>query len=137
MHHGFQTVAFALVLSGQRGRGSHNINIQAFEHAAIRPLLVHSIPVLLPFLMMAPLPHPQIDSIPPNYPCPNANSIRNAYQSVPAWTAHLAQHADLKARLDATLGTAGLADWASWCESCRDMALLEFHEPPGPPRPEA
>lgn len=73
----------------------------------------------------------QIDSIPPNYPCPNANNIRNAYQSVPAWTDHLAQNADLKARLDATLGTAGLADWASWCESCRYMSLLDFHSPPG------
>ncbi|KAI0743062.1 phosphoglycerate mutase-like protein [Daedaleopsis nitida] len=55
-----------------------------------------------------------IDSIPPSYSCPKANSIRDAYQSVPAWTDHLQQNADLKARLDATLGTAGLADWASW-----------------------
>ncbi|KAI0799747.1 phosphoglycerate mutase-like protein [Irpex lacteus] len=55
-----------------------------------------------------------IDSIPPNYPCPHANDVRNAYQSVPAWTDHLQANADLKARLDATLGTAGLADWASW-----------------------
>ena len=58
----------------------------------------------------------QIDSIPPNYPCNGANNIRNAFQSVPAWTDHLQQNADLKARLDATLGTAGLADWASWCK---------------------
>ncbi|KII94408.1 hypothetical protein PLICRDRAFT_101602 [Plicaturopsis crispa FD-325 SS-3] len=55
-----------------------------------------------------------IDSLVPNYPCPAANDIRAAYQSVPAWTDHLAHHAALKARLDATLGTAGLADWASW-----------------------
>ncbi|KAI0758759.1 phosphoglycerate mutase-like protein [Fomes fomentarius] len=55
-----------------------------------------------------------IDSIPPSYSCPKANSIRDAYQLVPAWTAHLEQNADLKARLDATLGTAGRADWASW-----------------------
>ncbi|OBZ74558.1 ER membrane protein complex subunit 1 [Grifola frondosa] len=55
-----------------------------------------------------------IDSIPPSYSCPKADSIRNAFQSVPAWTDHLQQNADLKARLDATLGTAGLADWASW-----------------------
>ncbi|EJF61411.1 phosphoglycerate mutase-like protein [Dichomitus squalens LYAD-421 SS1] len=55
-----------------------------------------------------------IDSIPPNYPCNGANNVRNAFQSVPAWTDHLQQNADLKARLDATLGTAGLADWASW-----------------------
>lgn len=41
--------------------------------------------------------------------------MRNAYQSVPAWTDHLQANADLKARLDAMLGTAGLADWASWC----------------------
>jgi len=55
-----------------------------------------------------------IDSIVPNYPCSKANDIRNAYQSVPAWTDHLQANAPLKARLDATLGTAGLADWASW-----------------------
>ncbi|KAI0341131.1 phosphoglycerate mutase-like protein [Trametopsis cervina] len=55
-----------------------------------------------------------IDSIPPSYPCPHANDVRNAYQSVPAWTDHLQANADLKARLDAMLGTAGLADWASW-----------------------
>ncbi|KAI0698791.1 phosphoglycerate mutase-like protein [Earliella scabrosa] len=55
-----------------------------------------------------------IDSIPPRYSCPKADAIRNAYQSVPAWTAHLEQNADLKGRLDATLGTAGRSDWASW-----------------------
>ncbi|KAI0683289.1 phosphoglycerate mutase-like protein [Cytidiella melzeri] len=55
-----------------------------------------------------------IDSIPPNYPCNTANNVRNAYQSVPAWTDHLQANADLKARLDSMLGTAGLADWASW-----------------------
>ncbi|EKM52252.1 uncharacterized protein PHACADRAFT_176271 [Phanerochaete carnosa HHB-10118-sp] len=55
-----------------------------------------------------------IDSIPPNYPCNKANDIRNAYQSVPAWTDHLQENMDLKMRLDAMLGTAGLADWASW-----------------------
>ncbi|TFY78410.1 hypothetical protein EWM64_g5599 [Hericium alpestre] len=60
----------------------------------------------------------QIDSLVPNYACPGAGAIRNAYQSVPAWTDHLQQNAALKARLDATLGTAGLADWASWCP-CR------------------
>ncbi|KAA1477624.1 phosphoglycerate mutase-like protein [Dentipellis sp. KUC8613] len=55
-----------------------------------------------------------IDSLVPNYACPGADAIRNAYQSVPAWTDHLQQNANLKARLDDTLGTAGLADWASW-----------------------
>ncbi|KAI0071352.1 phosphoglycerate mutase-like protein [Panus rudis PR-1116 ss-1] len=55
-----------------------------------------------------------IDSIPPSYSCPKANAIRDAYQSVPDWTNHLQENAPLKARLDATLGTAGLSDWASW-----------------------
>ncbi|KAL6303379.1 phosphoglycerate mutase-like protein [Sparassis latifolia] len=55
-----------------------------------------------------------IDSIPPKYPCPRANSIRDAFQSVPAWTDHFAQNADLKTRLDAVLGTAGLSSWSSW-----------------------
>ncbi|EJD04724.1 phosphoglycerate mutase-like protein [Fomitiporia mediterranea MF3/22] len=55
-----------------------------------------------------------IDSIPPNYACSHADAIRDAYQSVPAWTDHLQANEDLKARLDATLGTTGLADWASW-----------------------
>ncbi|KAL5520558.1 hypothetical protein ACEPAG_9782 [Sanghuangporus baumii] len=55
-----------------------------------------------------------IDSIPPAYACDRADSIRDAYQSVPAWTDHLEANVDLKARLDATLGTAGLSDWASW-----------------------
>ncbi|KAI0633152.1 phosphoglycerate mutase-like protein [Trametes polyzona] len=55
-----------------------------------------------------------IDSIPPSYPCPNADAIRSAFQSIPAWTDHLEANADLKARLDSTLGTAGLDAWASW-----------------------
>lgn len=59
----------------------------------------------------------QIDSIVPSYSCPKANNVRNAFQSVPAWTNHLQENAALKARLDATLGTAGLADWASWCKA--------------------
>ncbi|CAL1698559.1 unnamed protein product [Somion occarium] len=55
-----------------------------------------------------------IDSIVPSYSCPKADAIRDAFQSVPAWTDHLEANASLKARLDATLGTTGLADWASW-----------------------
>ncbi|KLO07369.1 phosphoglycerate mutase-like protein [Schizopora paradoxa] len=55
-----------------------------------------------------------IDSIPPDYSCPNADNIRNAYQSVPAWTNHLEENAPLKARLDAMLGTAGLSAWSTW-----------------------
>ncbi|KAF9233181.1 phosphoglycerate mutase-like protein [Melanogaster broomeanus] len=55
-----------------------------------------------------------IDSLVPNYGCPNAAAIRAAYQSVPAWTDHLAQHQDLQNRLDATLGTVGLSAWSSW-----------------------
>jgi hypothetical protein len=58
----------------------------------------------------------QIDSIVPNYVCPKANNIRQAYQSVPAWTDHLQQNADLMQRLGETLGTAGLESWESWCE---------------------
>lgn len=61
--------------------------------------------------------HFQIDSLPPDYSCPNADNIRDAYQSVPAWTDHLEQFADLKSRLDATLGTAGLSAWSTWCKS--------------------
>ncbi|KAF8484365.1 phosphoglycerate mutase-like protein [Gautieria morchelliformis] len=55
-----------------------------------------------------------IDSLVPSYPCPNADNIRNQYQSVPAWFDHLNQNADLKARLDATVGTAGLSAWSVW-----------------------
>ena len=73
--------------------------------------------VYLPYPLLSPVPPPssQIDSLVPNYACPGADAIRNAYQSVPAWTDHLQHNVDLKARLDATLGTAGLAAWASWC----------------------
>ncbi|KAF8517913.1 phosphoglycerate mutase-like protein [Hysterangium stoloniferum] len=53
-----------------------------------------------------------IDSLVPSYSCPNADSLRNQYQSIPAWTDHLNANADLKARLDATLGTAGLNAWS-------------------------
>ncbi|KAI5117269.1 hypothetical protein M0805_000999 [Coniferiporia weirii] len=55
-----------------------------------------------------------IDSLPPGYTCPNADNVRAAYQSVPAWTDHLVQNADLQSRLDATLGTAGLSAWSTW-----------------------
>ena len=75
------------------------------------------------FCLLMPCLLPQIDSIPPRYSCPKADAIRNAYQSVPAWTAHLEQNADLKGRLDATLGTAGRSDWASWCELCKSRGL--------------
>ena len=60
----------------------------------------------------------------PNYACPKADSIRDAFQSVPAWTEHLQENAALKARLDATLGTAGLADWASWCKGLNSSCHL-------------
>jgi len=50
----------------------------------------------------------------PSYRCPAANDIRNAYQSVSAWTDHLHANQDLQDRLDATLGTAGLSSWSSW-----------------------
>ncbi|KAI0920703.1 hypothetical protein AcV5_010377 [Taiwanofungus camphoratus] len=55
-----------------------------------------------------------IDSIPPSYACPKADNIRDAFQSVPAWTDHLTQNAALQVRLDETLGTTGLSDWNSW-----------------------
>jgi hypothetical protein len=64
----------------------------------------------------------QIDSLVPNYPCPKANALRDAYQSVSAWVDHLTQNADLKARLDATLGTRDLTAWASWCK-CAGLLL--------------
>lgn len=57
----------------------------------------------------------KIDSLVPNYNCPNANAIRAAYQSVPAWTNHLVQYQDLQQRLGTTLGTTGLSAWNSWC----------------------
>ena len=58
---------------------------------------------------------PQIDSLVPAYACPAADEVRDAFEAVPAWTAHLSENAPLKARLDAVFGTAGLDAWASWC----------------------
>ncbi|KAH8988416.1 phosphoglycerate mutase-like protein [Lactarius akahatsu] len=55
-----------------------------------------------------------IDSLVPAYACPTANAVRDAFEAVPAWTAHLQENAPLKARLDAVFGTAGLDAWASW-----------------------
>ena len=57
----------------------------------------------------------QIDSLVPAYACPAADDVRDAFEAVPAWTAHLSENAQLKARLDAVFGTAGLDAWASWC----------------------
>lgn len=70
----------------------------------------------------------QIDSIVPSYACPKADSVRDAFQAVPAWTDHLQENAALKARLDSTLGTAGLADWASWCKGIHLSCHLPLHE---------
>jgi 2-phosphoxylose phosphatase len=56
-----------------------------------------------------------LDSIPPSYPCPHADDVRNTYQSVAAWTDHIQANADLQRRLDETLGTANLSAWSSWC----------------------
>lgn len=64
----------------------------------------------------------QIDSLPPDYDCPLADNIRDAYQSVPAWTDHLEQNQDLQTRLDETLGTTGLSAWNTWC-ACTDRAF--------------
>ncbi|KAH9929330.1 phosphoglycerate mutase-like protein [Fomitopsis serialis] len=55
-----------------------------------------------------------IDSIVPDYSCPNANSIRNAYQSVPAWNDHLEESAGLQDRLCTMLGVTGNTAWTSW-----------------------
>ncbi|KAF8264862.1 histidine phosphatase superfamily [Lactarius quietus] len=55
-----------------------------------------------------------IDSLVPAYSCPTADAVRDAFEAVPAWTAHLNDNARLKARLDAVFGTAGLDAWASW-----------------------
>ncbi|PCH43274.1 phosphoglycerate mutase-like protein [Wolfiporia cocos MD-104 SS10] len=55
-----------------------------------------------------------IDSIPPDYSCPKADIIRSAFQSVPAWLAHLEKNAALQERLGTTLGTTGLSAWTSW-----------------------
>ncbi|KAH9927379.1 phosphoglycerate mutase-like protein [Amylocystis lapponica] len=54
------------------------------------------------------------NSIPPAYPCPNADQIRDNFQSVPAWTDHLEQNAALQTRLGNMLGTANLSAWTSW-----------------------
>ncbi|KDQ07331.1 hypothetical protein BOTBODRAFT_167077 [Botryobasidium botryosum FD-172 SS1] len=62
-----------------------------------------------------------IDSLVPSYSCPAAEDIRSSYQSVSAWTDHLSQHTDLKARLDAILGTAGLNAWSSWYDHFFDI----------------
>ncbi|KZV63428.1 phosphoglycerate mutase-like protein [Peniophora sp. CONT] len=55
-----------------------------------------------------------IDGLVPSYSCPTADDIRDAYQSVPAWTNHLEQYADLQSRLGAITGTEGLDAWESW-----------------------
>jgi hypothetical protein len=41
--------------------------------------------------------------------------MRDAYQSVPAWSEHLNTNAGLAARLGDTLGTRGMGAWESWC----------------------
>ncbi|KZT19843.1 phosphoglycerate mutase-like protein [Neolentinus lepideus HHB14362 ss-1] len=55
-----------------------------------------------------------IDSLVPDYDCPLADNLRNAYQSVPAWTDHLNANAALQARLGETTGTSNLSAWTSW-----------------------
>ncbi|TFY63637.1 hypothetical protein EVJ58_g3134 [Rhodofomes roseus] len=55
-----------------------------------------------------------IDSIVPDYSCPNADNIRSAYQSVTAWTGHLEENADLQERLTTMLGVSGNTAWTSW-----------------------
>ncbi|KAH8989038.1 phosphoglycerate mutase-like protein [Lactarius hatsudake] len=77
-----------------------------------QPSSVRSLPPALP--PRASCPPRQIDSLVPAYACPAANAVRDAFQAVPAWTAHLQENAPLKARLDAVFGTAGLDAWASW-----------------------
>ncbi|EIN05099.1 phosphoglycerate mutase-like protein [Punctularia strigosozonata HHB-11173 SS5] len=55
-----------------------------------------------------------IDSLVPSYSCPAADAIRDAYQSVPAWTDHLVANQDLADRLGNMLGTANMSAWTSW-----------------------
>lgn len=55
-----------------------------------------------------------IDSLVPSYSCPKADALRNAYQSVPAWTDHINANQDLQNRLDSILDTTGLGSWSSW-----------------------
>jgi hypothetical protein len=57
----------------------------------------------------------QIDSLVPNYACPGADAIRNAYQTVSPWTDHLAENTDLQKRLAETTGVVGQGAWSSWC----------------------
>jgi hypothetical protein len=66
----------------------------------------------------------QIDSLVPSYSCPKANAIRNDYQSVPAWTDHLEQNADLMRRLGETLGTIGMDSWETWCTSAINFRYM-------------
>lgn len=58
----------------------------------------------------------QIDNLTPDYPCPNADSIRDAYQSVPAWTDHLEENMDLQIKLGEMLGTLDDSAWNTWCK---------------------
>ncbi|KAI0032631.1 phosphoglycerate mutase-like protein [Vararia minispora EC-137] len=62
-----------------------------------------------------------IDSLVPDYPCPAADAVRAAFQSVPAWTDHLAQFANLAARLGDILGTRGMNAWESWYDHYFDV----------------
>ncbi|KAI0262811.1 phosphoglycerate mutase-like protein [Gloeopeniophorella convolvens] len=55
-----------------------------------------------------------IDSLVPGYACPAADAVRDAFESVPAWTQHLADNAALQARLGAVFGTTGMSAWESW-----------------------
>lgn len=55
-----------------------------------------------------------IDSLVPSYSCPNADAIRDQYQSVPAWNDHLVQNEALQTRLGELTGTLGLSAWTSW-----------------------
>ena len=65
----------------------------------------------------------KIDGLVPSYGCPAADDIRDAYQSVPAWTEHLDQFADLQSRLGSITGTEGLDAWESWCTSLCTLSV--------------
>ncbi|GJJ08539.1 hypothetical protein Clacol_002757 [Clathrus columnatus] len=56
----------------------------------------------------------KIDSLVPSYSCPNADNIRDQYQSVPAWTDHLVQNQELQTRLSTLTGVLGMSAWSSW-----------------------
>ncbi|KAI9366022.1 histidine phosphatase superfamily [Zopfochytrium polystomum] len=75
-------------------------------------------------------------SLQPNYPCSYANDVKNAYQSVPAWTNHLnaPETIALYARLDGITGVDPTSSaWHSWFDHYFDnLSSRECHQIPLP-----